>query len=322
MDSQSPTAQVSDGSAAVATQGPLSSTIQSGEASVLDHTTVADIDDQAPARGLTARKFYPPLQNKMPSATGGLNYDRTCIFTIAARNGFGFVDALFQSFSTSNPRISCRVWVVADRPDPLQESIAAAAKALMITVVTVAELQKHTDVMLDDLAMKYSQAEYATALKPLAFTHLFKSVGIEKAIFLDIDMWVLGPLTDVVGLLDHHSVVLCSPVARPVPPEQRLQVDINEEKSGIMNLGFVALSNTPRVEQFLSWWFNKNRYFGVLDSLGSTHFDQNWGHHVLSFFDAKEFYLVKDPRLNNIHYTGRRCAIVRHNSVVLIAFNS
>lgn len=260
------------------------------------------------ARG---RIEFPELRStnaSIPKASGQLPYDKTCIFTISAWNNFGFVQALFSSAISSNPRIKCRIWVVADRPSPVPQLISAVRSSLAFDIITVSELQELSPFSIDELAMKFDLVEFSTSLKPLAFLYLFKVMGVKHALYFDNDCWLTDSLDDLLNQLQGHQVIVTPHITTPIPEDGKSQVDLNILKAGVLNFGFVAFSNSPRSIDYLSWWYERLRYYGYVDLGRGMHFDQNWGQYIFAFFDTKDYYVIRDNRYNvaywNLHYTG------------------
>lgn len=246
--------------------------------------------------------------SRIPKAEGELFYDRSCIVTISAWNNFGFVRAFFDAAVTSNPDIKCRLWVVADRPSPVPVLISEILSSQPFEVVTLDDLRVLSPFNIDELAMKFDMVEFSTTIKPLVFLYLFQVKRIDYAMYFDNDCWLTDSLDDLLHQLQKRMVVATPHIGTPLPQDGKSQIDLNILKAGVLNFGFVAFSKSPRSIQFLTWWYERLRYYGYVDLPRGMHFDQNWGNFIFTFFENDEYYVIRDNRYNvaywNLHYTG------------------
>lgn len=244
----------------------------------------------------------------MPSSSDKkVKLSSTCIFTISAWNNFGFVQAFFSSIQRSNPKITCRLWFVADKPT-YPSIIHELNPKPDFEIITLSELATVSPYNIEELAFRFDLVEFSTAIKPLAFLYLFRIKNVRYALYFDNDCWVTDSLSDLVYSLQSRSVVITPHVSAPIPEDGYQQRDLNILKAGVLNFGFVAFANTPRSLVFISWWYERLRYYGFVALERGMHFDQNWGHFIFVFFNHDEYYVIRDPRYNiaywNLHYTG------------------
>src|SRR3954453_915932 len=117
-------------------------------------------------------------------------------------------------------------------------------------------------VLLSDLGLaeagwytaKYAASELTNALKPAFLQHLAQFVDI--CIYLDCDIAVFSPLTEMMDLLADCDLVLIPHMLEPLPrPEQfhthPTRADIFN--SGLINAGCFAL-NLAGCDKFLQFW--------------------------------------------------------------------
>lgn len=270
---------------------------------------------------------FPNLDSrssKIPKSFGHLPHQRSCVLTISAWNNFGFVQAFFDAVGSSNPKIKCLVWVVADRPYPVPKAIADIheSSSLPFKIVTIRELQFLSPFSMDELAMKFDLVEFSTTIKPLAILYLFQMMSsVEHVMYFDNDCWITDSLDDVLYQLQTKLVVVTPHTTNPIPLDGKSQLDINILMAGVLNFGFVAFSKSFRTIDFLSWWYQRLRYYGFVDLSRGMHFDQNWGHFIINFFESGEYYVIRDNRYNvaywNLHYTGLIYLLFIYVSLVL-----
>ena len=117
-------------------------------------------------------------------------------------------------------------------------------------------------VLLSDLALpkagwytvKFTAPELSNALKPVFLKYLARFV--RKAIYLDCDIVIFSPLTEMIELLEANDLVLVPHMlALPPRPEQHWVHPTRADtfNAGIINAGSFAL-NLSRSEAFLSFW--------------------------------------------------------------------
>ena len=246
----------------------------------------------------------------IPSRPTGVHYENWCVFTIAAWNNFGFVQAFFESVFEQHPGLDCAVWFVADTPDP-PKIIGEKLKKQPFKVITVPDLIPYSEFNIYDLAFKFDIVEFSTTIKPLAFLYMFEVFKAKQAIYFDNDIWVTDSLEDIVYLLQDRSVVLTPHTLSPLPEnvgEGNRPKDLNIMIAGGMNFGFVSFSNTKRSLIFLNWWYRRLKDYGYCIISKGMHWDQNWGMFVMSFFNTDEYFVIRDYRYNiaywNLHDTG------------------
>lgn len=230
-----------------------------------------------------------------------------CVLTISAWNNYGFVQAFFDAVIQSNPSITCRVWVVADTPT-FPDLITQTVNSQKFQIVTVKELSTISSFPIEELAFKFDLVEFSTTIKPLAFLYLFQVMHVKYALYFDNDVWITHSLLDLISILSQKLTVITPHISIPIPEDGKHQRDINILKAGVLNFGFVSFTNHPKSIEFISWWYERLRYYGYVALDKGMHFDQNWGHFIFVFFNSDEFYVIRDPRYNiaywNLHYTG------------------
>ena len=260
--------------------------------------------------------------------------DGTCVFTLNTWENYLTINTFFSNLVKTNPDIPCIIWVVADTPYPdiakdgkfSEGSIADITTAFspliadLITFVTINDLKlllrNQTDVYLEELAFKYNPLEFATSLKPLAFTYIFEVLHANQIIYLDSDVWVTSSISELTDILVLHnrSVVLTVLATEQLPEDGMMQRDINVLRTGIYSGNFVAFRKTPSTMKYLSWWFSKLTKYGFRDYSKGMHLDRIWHEYVPAFFEHRDYYISRDPRHNlaywTLHYTKDRLKLI------------
>lgn len=149
-------------------------------------------------------------------------------------------------------------------------------------------------VMIDELPIanregfcfKYSIVELNTAAKSFFLQYLFER-GWERLIYIDPDIYFVGPMHEALAALEKSSIVLTPHRTRPretsdFPTDRQLCL------FGAFNLGFLGLRADATTKRFLEWW-SKHLYSECRAFVTHGWFvDQRWIDLVPSYFDGVE----------------------------------
>ena len=238
----------------------------------------------------------------------------TCIFTVSARKNFGFVLNLYDSIMANSPGINCFIWYMSDTSQtkhPLAVSDFAEINDIIntkknFTMVTMEEMASKLDKFESlKMAFMFDLEELQTAIKPFAFRYTFQEFGARSAMFFDSDIWVTNSLKDIQYKLSNRSAVVTPYVLEEGGKQDHLKILF----AGIVNSGFVGLSNTELSANFLLFWCEQVVLYGFVDLKLDMHFDQSWGY-AIPTFDHDDYYVIRDNRYNiahwNLHERGAR----------------
>ncbi|MBV1774743.1 hypothetical protein KSF73_03330 [Burkholderiaceae bacterium DAT-1] len=142
---------------------------------------------------------------------------------------------------------------------------------------------------------KHSVVELCTAVKGPALEQLLQRA--EKVVYLDPDMAVFSPLTEVEAKLDQHSIVLTP--HQTVPEEDIAAIRDNEIcslKHGVFNLGFLAVRRSDEGLRFAKWWSDRLQQFCYADIPGGLFTDQRWVDLAPCFF--ADLHVLRHPGYN------------------------
>ena len=147
---------------------------------------------------------------------------------------------------------------------------------------------------------KHEIVEACTAIKGQALLHLLAS-GAEKVIYLDPDIAVFHDLSGVANTLDASSLVLTPHQVDPNLTEREVgDNELSSMKTGVYNLGFLAVRNDAVGRQIAKWWtsrlfhacyddvangiFTDQKYFDLIPGLFSgVHVERDPGYNVASW---------------------------------------
>jgi len=150
---------------------------------------------------------------------------------------------------------------------------------------------------------KYTSSEFANALKPVFLSYLGQFV--ESVIYLDCDIAVFSPMTEMLTLLENHSLVLIPHMLTPAPRPEQFWVHPTRADTfhaGLINAGCFG-ARLGECEQFLQDWEEMNFATGAFfDGAGSQTDQQhlNW-----ALISVPNVCVLTDDRYNvaywNLH---------------------
>lgn len=175
-------------------------------------------------------------------------------FTICSKNYLHYASVLGASLAAAYP--GARLTVVL--ADELEGSSARdLGDRLGLTLIEGSRLDLPTYY---DMALRYSVLEFNTAVKAAAFRHLLERGGPSRVVYLDPDIQICAPLRPVEAAFEAGAELLLTPhVTRPLPEDGRQPSMTRLQQSGIYNLGFLGLADSPQVRALLDWWGDRLR---------------------------------------------------------------
>lgn len=201
---------------------------------------------------------------------------RTAVFTIASNNYLPHVRVLMESVAHRHP--DWQRWLLrVDRPLP--QSMEPAGNWQTIDVENLG-LPKHREFFF-----RYDILEMNTAAKPWMFDVLFAR-GAECVLYLDPDILLTSPLSEVMEELDSGAAGLLTPHLNAPIDDNRRPSEQEILRCGIYNLGFLALRRGEESLRFLHWWQEKLEFGAGIDAAAGTFTDQKWVDAVPSLFSG------------------------------------
>lgn len=138
--------------------------------------------------------------------------------------------------------------------------------------------------------------ELCTAVKGAMLNRLLAQ-GAEKVVYLDPDIAILSPLTQIPLLLDQHDILLTPHQLAPESDQKALEDnEMGTLKYGMYNLGFIAVANTAEGRRFGQWWAERLATNCFDDVANGIFTDQKWCDFVPSFFEGA--HILRDPGFN------------------------
>jgi hypothetical protein len=167
---------------------------------------------------------------------------------------------------------------------------------------------------------EHDVVELCTAVKGKMLCRLLDE-GVRKVVYLDPDIAVFNSLDDVISLLDSCNVVL---TPHQLEPDETTSAIIDNEigslKTGIYNLGFIAVAGTEEGKRFARWWRDRLLHFCFDDIAKGLFTDQRWCDHVPAFFHG--VHILRDPGYNVASWNlSRRKITIAQDGQILVNKN-
>lgn len=187
-----------------------------------------------------------------------------------------------ESFREQHPGIPTYGLLVGERDDfPGAERLPFQALRFEDLVTPPAASQR----------FRYDERALSCSLKASLLETLDRRFGVECALYLDADTWVLSPLGEILKMLERHPMVLF-PVLGRAPRQPVVSPDGLLRRSGILSSGMFALRFTSGTRSFLDFWQRQLVRAAVHDPwLGILH-DQTWFDFAVCFVD--DVKIVRD----------------------------
>ena len=160
--------------------------------------------------------------------------------------------------------------------------------------------------------------EACTAVKGPFLHQACETDAADIVIYLDPDTALLNDLSPLVEALQTHDGLLTPHL---LEPEDDLQALLDNElatlRTGIFNLGFVAIRTTGQGARFARWWNDRLLAFCHDEIPNGLFVDQRWCDHVPAFFDR--FHVLRDPGYNvaSWNLSKRKIAIGQDGAITV-----
>ncbi len=110
--------------------------------------------------------------------------------------------------------------------------------------------------------------------------------GHQRVIYLDADVYVYGPLSEIFLDSDRLSVGLTPHLSSPLPRDGKFPDERTILAAGAYNGGFIAVVNNDEGRAFLTWWKAHLADNCVVDLSHNLFVDQKWLDLVPSLFNC------------------------------------
>jgi hypothetical protein len=214
-----------------------------------------------------------------------------CAFTIVAKNYIGLAQILEGTIKKFNPEVDFYIFV-ADEFNS-EENISLPQNILLAKSV----LDVNSDLWVD-MSFKYDLTEFCTAIKPLCFKYLFRTMRYAKSVYFDPDIYVFSSLSYVYNLLDKYSILLTPQVNGIHFDYQGELPEWNLFANGVFNMGFCGISNTVESNRMIDWWAKRLEDKCFQDRVYVYFTDQRWMDMLPCFFDSDKLHICRNLGMN------------------------
>ncbi len=166
-------------------------------------------------------------------------------FTICSRNYMAYALTLGRSLVQTNPDAKFVIGM-ADEWHPEQDGHDVEFEVIPATQIGLRTF--------DDMITRYSVMEFNTAIKPRMIQYLMEERDFENVIYLDPDILVVSPFVELTACLNRGDECVLTPHALSPLDDGGDPDDVRLLRTGAYNLGFVAMSRSASVRNFLKWW--------------------------------------------------------------------
>ncbi|MBV8801256.1 MAG: glycosyltransferase [Alphaproteobacteria bacterium] len=209
------------------------------------------------------------------------------IFTIVANNYFAYASTLMRSVSVHHPH-STRVVVLCDEFNSRIDYEAIPASVIRARDLGIPDFEQ--------MSMIYDVMEFSTAIKPFVFQHFLCGQGARAVLYLDPDILVLRPLSHVSAALRCGLPLVLTPHMTQPLQDGREPSDLTIMKSGIYNLGFLAVADSEDTRNLMQWWSERCRRDAIVDIPNHKFTDQRWMDLAPAF--VRRSFILRHPGYN------------------------
>lgn len=184
--------------------------------------------------------------------------------TIISTDRWAHALTLHTSLERTHPNESLTVVVIDEG------TIPPAAAERNLRIVRASSLN---DPRIHAMRTRYSNLEFACALKPFVIRHLlFRS----PVFYLDSDIFVYNALTEAFNEISEAAVLLTPHRTSIIPDDGYTPSQASLIATGIFNAGFIAMRDHPQSWKFLKNWEDHCYKFCVDDRESGLFLDQKW----------------------------------------------
>ena len=223
-------------------------------------------------------------------------------FTICANNYLAHAKTLAESFKEHHPAIGFYI-VILDHPNSTIIYSSLGADGVIWAHEVLGD-------MLKELSDTYGIAELCTVIKPKMYEYFYNQ-GFETVLYIDPDIQVFSEFQEVFKALKMYDVVLtphiCSPTGDIGHP-----LDKDLMRTGIYNLGFLAMNQTPETLAFIAWWHKRVVAYGFHDLKKGYFYDQIWLGYAPAFLD--KVYVLRHLGYNVANWNLHERTLLKANN--------
>lgn len=191
---------------------------------------------------------------------------RLAVFTVVSNNYLAEATAWLDSVRSVHEGAVCKV-VIVDDP--------ALARA-RLGADTVIDVKDVLGGAFGDMALRFDTLELNTAVKPFAARLLLSTDAFDKVVYVDPDIQFFSPMDSLLSPLDCGASAILTPHILEPYRDGAKPSDFDFLRSGVFNLGFIALRRCDEALNFLDWWADRLALRCFADPANGMFTDQKW----------------------------------------------
>jgi hypothetical protein len=219
--------------------------------------------------------------------------------TLCSNNYFAMAKSLADSWAAHHPGSRFVIGLVDKRAPDIDYRLPGGIELLEVESLDIPEFPK--------LVSQYNITELCTAVKPHFLERLLSDGATDGVVYLDPDILIFKRLTEVEEALKQFNFVLtpqiCSSIDVDIGPNDAGPNDYHMLRSGVFNLGFFAIAQSPTSMRFLQWWKARMAIYAFRDDQRGLFYDQVWMNYIPAFYDS--YRIIRDLGYNvanwNLH---------------------
>lgn len=212
---------------------------------------------------------------------------QTAVFTIVSKNYLHFARTLMSSVSQHHPEWERYVLLV----DEIHGEFDPSAEHYNLLTVAEIDIPEYKKFMF-----RYTILELNTAVKPFMFDWLFSRLKYERVIYIDPDIYLYDTMDEVMSALEKGSLMVLTPHLLDFLEDRKRPDETDIMRSGIYNLGFLAVARHEETNRFVEWWKRKLEYDCVVDIANGLFVDQKWMDLAPGYFN--DVHILRHPGYN------------------------
>ncbi|MFC5401649.1 hypothetical protein [Cohnella soli] len=224
--------------------------------------------------------------------------------TIIAKNYIAFARTLVQSFLEHHPNGKAYV-LLADESEGLLDGHEKDFEWVHLKDIGLPEWPS--------LRFQYGITEFSTAVKPFLLEYLLSVRGEEHVVYFDPDILITQRMDDFFQELPEYTIVLTPHILTPLPDDGQKPEEIDLLKSGVYNLGFIAVTRKDETFRMLRWWKERLLRYCLMDPAKGYHVDQRWMDLVPAMYESVRIW--KDPGYNAAYWNLHERPIVNNGGM-------
>jgi len=187
-------------------------------------------------------------------------------FTVLSRNYLALGLTLAESWRLHHPNLEFYI-ILVDHKKNLEDIDLKGAHLISVEDIGIPNFSH--------FLYRYTILELNTAVKPFAMEYLLRNSGAESLCYIDPDIWILSPLTEVFDAYETANLVLTPHMRKPIW-DSKNPSEVAILQSGTYNLGFVGLKKSDDAFSLINWWQEKLFVDCIVDIPNGLFVDQKW----------------------------------------------